>query len=187
MCVPVDQLRQAGIGLDGQKSGPVCGEPMQMSGHFARAGAAIQLDQRNVQSVHHGRGGSDIRTHQQCAGGFHSDLHEDRRVFTACPGEFRAIDRRFDLQACPAGSIRMASTPPRSGSGIVPPTQPVADRWRYCPGFVQLRSGPTTLPITQRWVRRQQAFRRFARKFSSFLVDPGRCARQGRIRPTSQA
>ncbi len=44
----VDQLGQAGIGLDRNQAGPVFAEPFDMLGHLARAGRAIEADDRHV-------------------------------------------------------------------------------------------------------------------------------------------
>ena len=72
--------------------------------HLARAGAAIEADQRNVQRMHHGGRGGDVRSHQQRAGGLDRHLHEDRNLAAgAGGGALGGVDRRLDLQRILAG------------------------------------------------------------------------------------
>jgi hypothetical protein len=171
MGVPIDQFGKAGIRLHGQQTGPVGGQPMQMLGHFAWAGAAVQSDQRNVQRVHHGRGGSDIRTHQQRAGGLHGDLHEDRRVGAGfSPGEFRAIDCGFDLQRVLAGFDQNCIDTAGDQAAAL-----------FCQGSLQRIVGD----VAQAWQLRSgadtsyhpavpsvgEAFRRFPCQFGGLLID----------------
>ncbi len=49
--VAIDEFRQAGVGLHREQPGPVGGEPADVFGHFLRAGAAVQADQRHVQRM----------------------------------------------------------------------------------------------------------------------------------------
>ena len=73
--------------------------------HFARTGGAVESHDRHIERLHDGGRRRDIGADQQGAGGFHSDLHENRNLgfvrFRARP--LGAVDRRLDLQRILAG------------------------------------------------------------------------------------
>ena len=75
-----DQLGQAGIGLDRDQARPVLAEPFDVLGHLARAGRAIEPDDRHIERVDDRRRGGDVGADQQGAGGLDRDLDQDRRV-----------------------------------------------------------------------------------------------------------
>ena len=100
----VHQFRQTGIRLHRQQARPVGGEPADMLGHFLRAGGTVQAHQRHIQRFDHRGGGGDIGADQQRAGGFHRDLHEDRRIGAGRrAGDLGAVHRGLDLQRVLAG------------------------------------------------------------------------------------
>ena len=76
----VDQLGQAGIGLDRDLARPVLAEPFDMLGHLARAGRAVEADHRHVERMDDRRRRGDVGADQQRAGGLDRDLDEDRDV-----------------------------------------------------------------------------------------------------------
>ena len=119
MGMAVDELGQAGIGLDRDQPRPVLAEPLDVLGHLARPGGAVEPDHRHVERADHRRGGGDVGADQQRAGGLDRDLDEDRRVLAAR----RRAARLAPLTAaliCSGSwqvSIRIASTPPATSPG----------------------------------------------------------------------
>ncbi len=99
MGVAGDEFGQPGIGLDRDQPGPVLAEPLDVLGHLARAGGAVEPDHRHVECLDHRRRGGDVGADQQCAGRLDRDLDEDRgvraRVVARALG---AVDRGLDLQ-----------------------------------------------------------------------------------------
>ena len=105
MGAAVDQLGQAGIGLHRDAAGPVLAEPFDVLGHLARAGGAVEADDRHVERVDDRRGGGDVGADQEGAGRLDRHLDDDRQSclprFLARP--LGAVDRRLDLQRVLAG------------------------------------------------------------------------------------
>ena len=103
----VDELRQPGIGLHRDVPGPVLAEPFDVLGHLARAGRAIEPDDRHVERVDDRRRGGDIGADQQGAGGFDRHADQDRNVLAGLvAGALGAVDRGLDLQRILAGLDR---------------------------------------------------------------------------------
>ena len=104
MGVAGDELGQAGIGLDRDQPGPVLAEPLDVLGHLARTGGAVEPDHRHVERLDHRRRGGDVGADQQCAGRLDRDLDEDRRVLARVVARaLGAVDRGLDLQRVLAG------------------------------------------------------------------------------------
>ncbi len=104
MRLPVDQLRQSGIGLHRDQARPVLAQPFDVLGHLQWAGGAVDADRRYVERLDHRRRGGDVGSHQQGAGGLHRDLDEDRRVLAGFgAGALGGVHRRLDLQRVLAG------------------------------------------------------------------------------------
>jgi len=110
----VDELRQAGIGLNRDQPGPVLRKPAHVLGHLLRPGGAVEPHQRHVESVHHRRGGGDVGADEKRAGGLDRHLDEDRQLLAARLAARRLAPLTAAL-ICSVSwqvSIRIASTPP---------------------------------------------------------------------------
>ena len=85
-----------------------------MLGHLARAGRAVEPDDRHVERVDDRRRGGDVGADQQGAGGLDRDLDEDRDVLAR--GFARARLAPLTAALICSGSwqvsMRIASTPP---------------------------------------------------------------------------
>ncbi len=78
-----------------------------MLGHLARAGRAIEPDDRHVERVDDRRRGGDVGADQQGPGGLDRHADEDRNVLAGLvAGALGAIDRGLDLQRVLAGLDR---------------------------------------------------------------------------------
>ena len=149
-----------------------------MLGHFLRAGGAVQAHQRHVERFDHGGGSGDVGADQQRAGGFHRNLHEDRRVLARCPaGDLGAVDGGLDLQRVLAGldQDRIDAAGDQAAAllgeaGFERVVFDVAERG-------QLGARPDAADdVTMAAVGK--GFSRFARQFGGYLVDLEGAVRQ---------
>ena len=81
----VDEFGQAGVGLDGEETRPVGGEPADVLGHLLRAGCAVEAHERHIERVDDGGGGGDVWADEEGAGSFDGDLDEDGRYRRRLP------------------------------------------------------------------------------------------------------
>ena len=107
MGMPVDELGEPGIGLNRDMIGPVLAEPFDVLGHFARAGRAIEANNRHGERVHDRRRGGDVGADEQGSGRFDRHADEDRNILAGLvAGALGAVDRGLDLQWVLAGLDR---------------------------------------------------------------------------------
>ena len=102
--VAVNQFGQAGVGLDGNQTAPVGGQPAHVLGHLLRTGGAVEADHRHVDRVDHRGRGANVGADEQGAGCFNGNLNEDRGVGAGLgAGDLGTVDGGLYLQCVLTG------------------------------------------------------------------------------------